>query len=341
MGEYSAGAGSPTPVAGGAFAGARVLVTGGLGFIGSRLAIRLSEVGARVTILDNLAPESGANRFNVAPLGDRARIHVGDIRDADAVAGLVRGQDFLMNCAALVAHRDSMRSPLEDLDVNARAQLTLLDACRAGNPGVRIVHASTRQVYGRPDRLPVAEDHPARPVDVNGVNKLAGELFFQLYHRVYGVRASVLRLTNTFGPGMRVRDGRLTFIGVWLRALVEGSPIEVWGGEQRRDFTYVDDVVDAFCAAALSEAAVGEVYNVGGAEPLTLRQLAELLIEVHGGGRYAIIPYPEEFRTIEIGDFVSDSRKIAGALGWAPRVPLREGLARTLRYYTEHLKHYL
>ncbi len=324
-----------------AFSGSRALVTGGLGFIGSRLSVRLAQYGCQVTILDNLAPGTGANRHNVKGIADSARIHIGDVRHAETVARLIRDQDFVLNLAALSGHQDSMRQPLIDLDVNARAQLTILNACRKVSPTSRIIHASTRQVYGRPDHLPVAEDHPLRPVDVNGVNKLAGELYYGLYHHTYGIQATVLRLTNTFGPGMRIRDGRQTFIGVWLRALVEGTTFEVWGGDQVRDPIFVEDVVDAFCAAALSEESAGEVFNVGGSEPMTLRELADLLIQVNGGGSYTVLPYPEARRPIEIGNFVADSSRIRSKLGWVPRTALREGLAQTLEFYSQHLKLYV
>jgi UDP-glucose 4-epimerase len=234
-----------------------------------------------------------------------------------------------------------MRFPQQDMEMNCRAQLSVLEACRQHNPDVRIVFASTRQIYGRPDYLPVDEKHPVRPVDVNGINKMAGESYHLLYHRVYGLRACALRLTNTIGPRMRVKDARQTFVGLWIRRLLQGEPIEVWDGEQRRDFTFVDDVVEAFLAAATNEAAVGRVFNVGGDGPISLRSLAELLIDINQGGEYVVRSYPSEYKRIDIGDYYTDFSLIRSTLGWAPRILLRDALTRTLEFYREHLDHYL
>lgn len=322
------------------FYGANVMVTGGLGFIGSRLALRLVALGARVTLVDLLAPDTGANATHRLALDGAAEIHIGDIRESETVSALVRGKDYVFNLAALIGHMDSMLRPHADMEINVGAQLTLLEACRHVNPDVRIVHTSTRQVYGRADQLPVGEDHPFRPPDVNGVNKLAGEFYHALYHRVYGTRSTVLRLSNVYGPGMRIRDGRQTFIGLWIRCLIEGAPFEVWGGSQLRDLVYVDDVVDAILATAASDACSGEVFNVGGYEPMSLRALAELLVEV-GGGAFAAVPYPGDRLPIEIGSFITDSRKINSALGWEASTSLRTGLKRTLEYYATHLGAYV
>jgi UDP-glucose 4-epimerase len=236
---------------------------------------------------------------------------------------------------------DSMTDPQTDLDINGRAQLAILEACRVHNPGIRIVFASTRQIYGKPDYLPVDEKHPLRPVDVNGINKIAGESFHLLYSRVHGIRATALRLTNTIGPRMRVKDARQTFVGVWIRRLVEGEPFEVWGGAQRRDFTYVDDAVEAFLLAATRPEAVGEVFNLGGPPPVTLQRLAELLVELNGGGSFVVREFPADRRKIDIGDFFADDRLIARRLGWRPRTDLRTMLARTLAYYHKELRHYV
>jgi len=234
-----------------------------------------------------------------------------------------------------------MTDPQTDLDINASAQLSILEACRLNNPAIKIVFASTRQLYGKPDYLPVDETHPIRPVDVNGINKLAGEWYHLLYNNVYGIRACALRLTNTYGPGMRVKDARQTFLGIWVRLLLEGKPIKVFGdGEQLRDFNYVGDCVDALLLAGASEQANGKVYNLGSEEVIGLKALAELMTSLGYDGTYELVPFPEERKAIDIGDYYSDFSLISAELGWSPRVNLKEGLLQTIDYYSKHLSAY-
>jgi UDP-glucose 4-epimerase len=323
------------------FSGAEVLITGGLGFIGSSLARRLVAAGAKVTIIDSLIPEYGGNLFNVDDFKDRVRINISDVRDPYAMAYLIKGKDFLFNLAGQTSHNDSMTDPFTDLNINATSQLAILEACRAHNNRIRLVFASTRQLYGKPEYLPVDENHPIRPVDVNGINKLAGEWYHLLYNNVYGIRACALRLTNTYGPGMRVRDARQTFLGIWIRQLLEGVPIKVFGdGLQLRDFNYVDDAVTAFLVAARNPDAEGQVFNLGGHERIDLKSLAELLITIESGGRYEIVPFPPERKAIDIGDYYGDYAKIQAALAWVPRTSLAEGLKCSLDYYRRHRAHY-
>jgi UDP-glucose 4-epimerase len=324
-----------------AFAEKKVLITGGLGFIGSNLARRLISLGADVTLVDSLIPQYGGNRHNVADLLGRVTINVCDVRDRFALEYLLRGQDYLFNLAGQTSHLDSMTEPQVDLDINASAQLSILEACRRVNPAVRVVFASTRQLYGRPDYLPVDEKHPIRPVDVNGINKFAGEGYHLLYSTVYGIRASVLRLTNTYGPGMRVKDARQTFLGIWVRQLLEGSTIKVFGdGMQLRDFNYVDDGVDALLRAAASDQAIGKVYNLGSSEVVSLKDLAVMVTQLRPGGRFELVPFPAERKAIDIGDYYSDFSLIRNELDWNPRVDLRDGLARTIAYVDANRRHY-
>ncbi|GIV88697.1 MAG: NAD-dependent epimerase [Chloroflexus sp.] len=321
--------------------GARVLITGGLGFIGSNLAHRLVELGAQITLVDSLIPEYGGNLYNIAGIEDRVRVNIADVRDEYSMNYLVQGHDILFNLAGQTSHLDSMRNPYTDLDINCRAQLSILEACRKHNPRITVVYASTRQIYGKPDYLPVDERHLLHPVDVNGINKMAGEWYHILYNNVYGIRACALRLTNTYGPRMRVKDARQTFLGVWIRNVIEGKPIQVWGdGKQLRDFTYIDDCVDALLLAALHPAATGQIFNLGGLEVINLRDLAALTVEVAGGGSFEIIPYPPDRKPIDIGDYYADDRRIRQMLGWQPRIDLRTGLARTIAFYREHHQHY-
>ncbi|MEI6246879.1 MAG: NAD-dependent epimerase/dehydratase family protein, partial [Acidobacteriota bacterium] len=285
---------------------AAVLVTGGLGFIGSNLVRRLVGLGANVTVVDSLVPEYVGNPFNVAGLEDRIWINISDVRDAHSFRHLVRDKQYLFNLAGQTSHMDSMADPFTDLEINCRAQLSILEACRHHNPDVRLVFASTRQIYGAPDRLPVDERHLLRPVDVNGINKMAGEWYHILYNNVYGIRSCSLRLTNTYGPRMRIKDARQTFLGIWMLRLLQGQPFEVWGGDQRRDFTFVDDAVEAMLLAAESDSSSGRVFNLGGECVVSLRETAELLVSAHGSGEYQIVDFPANRKSIDIGDFYAD-----------------------------------
>lgn len=324
-----------------AFAGKHVLITGGFGFIGSHLARRLVDEEAIVTLVDSLIPEYGGNLFNIEEFAKRVRVNISDVRDEHGLRYLIQGQDFLFNLAGQTGHLDSMADPETDLDINGRAQLSILETCRHFNPGIKIVFASTRQIYGRPEYLPVDEKHLVRPVDVNGINKAAGERYHILYNDVYGIRTCALRLTNTYGPHMRVRDARQTFLGIWIRRLLEGEPFEVWEGAQLRDFTYVDDAVDAFCRAAVDDAADGKTFNVGGLEVISLHDLAELLIRVAGSGSFETRTFPADRKRIDIGDYYCDDHLIRSTLGWDPHVGLEEGLERTVAFYRLNLERYV
>ena len=325
----------------GLFSGANVLVTGGLGFIGSSLTRQLVTLGAKVTLVDSLIPEYGGNLFNIHDFRDKVSIELADVRDTKAMAALIKKRDFLFNLAGQTSHLDSMTDPLTDLNINAVAQLHILEACRLHNPDVKIVFASTRQIYGRPEYLPVNEKHPTNPVDVNGINKLAGESYHLLYNNIYKIRACALRLTNTYGPGMRVKDARQTFLGVWLRRVIEGEPIQVYGdGRQLRDFNFVTDVVKALLQAAGDPASEGQLFNLGHWEYMSLEELAALLVRLNKHGRYELIPFPADQKAIDIGDYYGDFSKIQNALGWSPEVPLENGLAMTLAYYRKHHAHY-
>jgi UDP-glucose 4-epimerase len=321
--------------------GKKALVTGGLGFIGSNLTRRLVDLGASVTLIDSLIPEYGGNPFNIRDLEHKVRINISDVRDEHSMRYLVQGHDYLFNLAGQTSHTDSMLDPYTDLEINCRAQLFILEACRKYNPDIKIVFASTRQIYGKPDYLPVDERHLLHPMDVNGINKMSGEWYHILYNNVYDIRACALRLTNTYGPRMRVKDARQNFLGVWIRLLIEGKPFEVWDGRQLRDFSYVDDTVDAFLLAAVNQEANGRVFNLGGDCVISLKDLADLLIEKNGGGEYTVCPFPSKRKRIDIGDYHANDGLIRSVLGWEPKVSLREGLARTLIFYREHLEHYL
>lgn len=323
-----------------AFSNQQVVITGGLGFIGSNLARKLVELNADVVLVDSVDPQSGANYFNVHDIQGRVKIIEADIRSGEQIRALLPQAKFLFNLAGQTSHLSSMQDPLGDLEVNAVSQLKLIEACRQLNPGVRIVFAGTRQIYGRAKQLPVDEGQIPDPVDYNGVSKRAGEMYHIVGAQIYGLWTSVLRMTNVYGPRMRVKDDRQNFIGWWFRRLLEGETIDIYDeGKQFRDLNYVDDVVDALLLCALLPAAKGNIYNLG-AQPIRLRELARMMIEINGGGNLRQIPFPKERQRIDIGDYFGNFNKIMTNLGWQPKVSLRDGIERTLAYYRSHKEHY-
>jgi len=301
----------------------------------------LLDLGAEVTLVDSFVPDSGANRFNLSGVESDLSVIIADVCDREQMHDLVVGRDYLFHLAGQTSHVGSMADPFGDLAANATASLTLLELCRTVNPAIRILYAGTRQVYGRSHYLPVDERHPLEPVDYNGVSKLAGELYHLVCHHVYGLRTTSLRLPNVYGPRMRVKDARQTFIGWWVRQVLAGQEIQVYGdGTQVRGFNYVDDVVQAFLLTAANRLAEGQIYNLGGVEPMPLLELARLLIEINGSGSYKLVPFPEERQKIDIGSYIGDYNRIQAQLGWQPSVPLRQGLAQTLAFYRQFHQYY-
>ncbi len=313
-----------------------------MGFIGSSLARRLVEHGNTITVIDSLIPEYGGNLRNLHDIKEKITVSLSDVRDVPAINDLIKGHDYLFNLAGQTSHLDSMHDPITDLDINAKAQLSILEACRKYNPDIRIVFASTRQIYGKPKYLPVDENHPRHPVDVNGINKIAGEQYHILYQEVYGIASSVLRLTNTYGPRMRIKDARQTFLGIWIRNLLEGKPLQIFGdGKQRRDYNYVEDVLDALLIAATEKNAVGNVYNLGAPDPLSLEDTAKTMCQEIEGSDYQMIRFPEDRKAIDVGDFVCDFTAFRNQFGWEPKVSFEEGIQRSLEYFQKEIEHYL
>ncbi|MEZ6039904.1 MAG: NAD-dependent epimerase/dehydratase family protein [Planctomycetaceae bacterium] len=321
--------------------GKRILVTGGLGFIGSNLAIELVRCGARVTIVDLPNGSFGANEFNIETVRGDIQLLDFDIRDSERLAQAAQGCDLIFCLAGQVSHAESMRQPLLDLDLNCRAQLAILESCRLQNPTARIVFTSTRQIYGRPETLPVNEKHPIRPVDVNGISKLAAEQFYWLYYRLYGIRSTCLRLTNTYGPRMDLRDASKGFVGVFLARALRGQSICIFGdGQQRRDFNHVDDVVDALIVSGLSEHTGGRIYNLSHPQPYSLLQVTEILSRLLPVP-FECVPFPPERKAIDVGDYFGCSRLFQDVTGWQPRIDLPSGLASTVEFFQQHRHRYL
>lgn len=322
------------------FKKSKVLITGGLGFVGSNLAIRLVKAGAKVEVLDALIAGMGGNRFNVDPIKKYITVVTGDLRDGEKVTKSVRNKDFIFNLAGTLSHIDSMRDPFLDLDINCRAQLCLLEAVRKSNPSAKIIFAGTRNQYGKALYLPIDEKHLQEPTDINGINSIAAEKYHLLYNKIYGIRSVSLRMTNTFGPRHQMRHAKQGVLNWFLRLLIEGKKVVLFGdGLQIRDLNYVDEAVDALMLAALSKKVWGEAYNLGG-HPITLLEFVEKAIKVHGGGKFEIRKFPSERKTIEIGNYVADIKKIKNDLGWSPSTSIEDGIVSTFNYYNKFKKKY-
>ena len=322
--------------------GVRVLVTGGAGFIGSNLVRRLISLGAYVLVVDCFSEGSGANTANLVDVTDNIRLINADIFDREAYAAALVGVGYVFHLAAQTGHIDSIKNPLTDLSVNAMGTLSLLEAIRVACPNAYVVFASTRQVYGVPVKLPVAEDHPVHPPDVNAVGKVCAEELLRVYQRVHGIRSVTLRLTNTYGPRMRIRDGRQMFLGLWIRGAIEGTKLRVFGdGKQRRDFVYVDDVVDALLKAT-DVSLNGRIFNVGSDESLALGVVANLMSKWgEGAPEVELVDFPLDRKVIDIGDFVGDYRAFRKATGWHAPTAFSDGMKRTIKYFMPRLTDYL
>lgn len=322
------------------FCNKKVLITGGLGFIGSTLAYRLVEFDAQVTIIDSLISEYGGNLFNIKGIEDKVKVNISDVRDKTSINYFVQGQNYIFNLAGTLSHIDSMLDPFTDLEINCVAQLSILEACKKYNKGVKIVFAGTRGQYGRTKTLPVTEEYLMCPIDVNGINNMAGESYHILYNHVYGIRATSLRLTNTYGPRHQMKHPRQGVVNWFIRQIMDGQKIKLYGeGAQIRDLNYVDDVVDALLLVMGHEDTNGEVYNIGG-EAISLKETVEQMIKIYGNGEYELASFPKETKKIEIGDYIADYSKFKNTTGWQPKISIDEGLKRTFEYYQRYREHY-
>ncbi len=324
-----------------AFRGTKVLVTGGLGFIPSNVVHALVALASSVVVVDSLSPGQGGNRFNIKGIEDKVDVRIADIRDEAAMTDAVKGCDFVFNMAASVSHLDSLNDPFHDLDVNARGNLLMLEVIRKHAPRARVVYAGTRSEYGLIQSTPVREDHPLLPTEANSANKAVADMYHSAYHIAHGLYTVSMRLTNTYGPRMLVEHFRQGFINWFVRLAIEGGTFKLYGdGTQVRDLVYVDDTVRGLLLAPLVAGTAGQAFNIGSGAPVSLKQIAEMLVDITGKGRIEYVPFPEEAKRIEIGDYVADVQKITEVLDWHPVVPLREGLERSVRYFETYREHY-
>ena len=321
--------------------GANCLITGGLGFIGSNLALRLVELGAHVTLVDAMIPEYGGNLFNIEPVGDQVTINFGDICDRHAMDWLVRGQDYVFHLAGQVSHVMSLTDPYPDIEYNIKGTVVVMEALRRFNPHAKLVFTGTRGQYGPAVKLPVSEDAPTNPKGIYEISNLTAEKIIQVYNDIHGIRSVLLRLTNIYGPRAQMKHSHYGVVNWFIRLAIDDQTILVFGdGSILRDFLYVGDCIEAILLAATYDAAVGEIFNVGVDRPTSFKELAEMIVRVAGTGRWEFAPFTPERKAQEPGDFYSDISKIRRVLGWEPRTGLEEGLRLTIEYYREHKGRY-
>jgi len=320
----------------------RVLITGGLGCLGSHVALEAAELGARVTIVDSHHPMFGANVHNLAPIEGRYDLNICDIRDADAINHLVQGQDVLFHIGMQTSHVDSMTDPFWDIDINCRGNMVVYEAIRHHNPECFVVYAGTRGQYGVLDRIPVDEEHRMQPTDVYGVNKVAAEGYGFVYHRAHGIGFTSLRVNNCYGPRHQMRHAKYGILNWFIRLAMDGETIKLYGdGSQKRDYNYVDDATDAFLrAGAMQDKTNGEAFNLGSGKARTLAEATQLVVEYARSGALEFVPWPDDRKAIETGDYFADFSKFTAATGWEPKVEMEEGLAQTVAFYKSHREHY-
>jgi len=323
------------------FAGRSVLITGGLGFIGSNLAISLVALGAGVTLVDALIPEYGGNPFNIEPVRGCVQVNYGDICDRHAMDWLVRGQDYVFHLAGQVSHVMSLTDPYPDIEYNIKGTVVVMEALRRFNPAAKVIFTGTRGQYGPAVRLPVSEAAPTNPKGIYEISNLTAEKIIQVYYHTHGIRAVLLRLTNVYGPRAQMKHARYGVANWFIRQAVDDQTIAVFGdGCILRDFLYVDDCVRAILQAAACEEANGDIFNVGLDRPTSFRELAELIVAVAGSGSWDFAPFTPEREAQEPGDFYSDISKIRRVMGWEPHTDLADGIRQTLAYYRRFKAHY-
>lgn len=318
-----------------------VLITGGLGFIGSNLAIELVKEGARVTILDNLQKGLGANYFNIVPIKNKVKVTVADIRSQSAMNSAVRGKDYIFHLAGQVSHIDSIKYPLKDLSINAEGTLVTLEACRKYNPETKLIFTGTRGQYGSSVRLPVSENHPMNPKGVYAITNLCAEKLVMVYDEIHKIRAIALRITNTYGPRHQMMHDEYGVLNWFIRKAIDNEVIPVFGnGLIKRDFLYIDDLVKALVMCGLSNDAYGNIFNIGSGKATDFVELAKIIISIAKSGSFKFTDFSKERKEIEPGDYYADIKKIKTIVGWKPAVSLNEGIERTINYYKKFKNKY-
>lgn len=319
----------------------KVLITGGMGFVGSNLCIKLAELEAEVLIVDNMLPRQGGNLFNIEPVKDIVKVNISDIRNPTSMNHLVKGMDYIYHIAGQVNHVDSVKDPLNDLSINVEGTLVLMEALRKNNPGAKVIFTGTRGEYGSSLSLPVAENHAINPIGIYAITNFAAERIVLTYHNLHHIKSLCLRITNTFGPRHQMAHDEYGVFNWFIRKAMDNEVIPIFGdGRILRDYLYIDDLVDSLISIALCDSAYGDVYNVGSGVPLSFIDLAKKIIDISGTGKIDHTEFTTERKALEPGDYYADITKIKNTIQWTPKVQINEGIKKTIEFYKENKKHY-
>ncbi len=318
-----------------------ILITGGMGFLGSNLAHRMVNLGANVTLLDNLNPLYGGNPYNIFDISNKVNIVIGDIRNVETLKILIKKTDYIFHFAAQVSYIDSISMPDEDLDVNAWATLNLCEICRKHNPNAKIIFTSSRMVLGKIDGTVFNEQSPTNPLSLYGTHKLTSEKYLQMYYKDFGIRSTILRITNPYGPRQQMKHHKYSILGWFIRQAMEGKTIKVFGdGNQIRDYIYIDDMVEPMCVVAATKDSDGQIINLGSGTGTMFKDMVQTVVDIVGSGNIEFVPWPQNYERVETGNSIADISKLKRLSGYAPVFDLNSGIERTYTYYKKHLKHY-
>lgn len=323
------------------FKGKKILVTGGLGFVGSNLSIRLAELGADVLIVDNMLPRQGGNLFNIEPVKDKVKVNISDIRNAASMNHLVKNIDYVFHIAGQVNHVDSVKNPLNDLSINVEGTLIIMEALRMNNPGAKVIFTGTRGEYGSSLKLPVEESHAINPIGIYAITNFAAERIVLTYNNLHNIKSVCLRITNTYGPRHQMAHDEYGVFNWFIRKAIDNEVIPIFGdGRILRDYLYIDDLTESLLKTAISDKVYGEVYNIGSGIPLSFIDLANKIIKIAGSGKVDYTEFTSERKALEPGDYYADITKIKTDAGWEPKITLEDGIERTIKYYKQFKKYY-
>jgi len=319
-----------------------IVITGGLGFLGSSLAQKLVNYQAKIIIIDNLNPLYGGNYFNLNGIQNKVKIIIDDIRNEKVLIPIIKQCDMLYHFAAQVSYIDSLSMPYEDLELNARSTLQILEICRKYNSEAKIIFSSSRMVLGKIESDHISENSPTNPLSLYGIHKLTSEKYLIMYYKDFGIPFIIFRITNPYGPRQQIKHCKYSLVGWIIKQAMEGKTIKIFGdGKQLRDYIYIDDIVEAIYRCSTNDKATGEIINVASGKSTEFQMMVKEVVNIVKNGNYEFVPWPDNYEKIETGDVIADISKLLSLANWKPKYNLKEGILKTYEYYKKYLMHYL